>query len=670
MKGTDFFVKVLREPPFSEMHPKVGAFFKDYLEHEKVVKFNGGYVMNTHFPPYPSPAFDKMASHFNMIGDAGDRHLMSVTLAVTNRCMYDCWHCYNAGRSQQDMPLSVLKDLASQLQDLGVVDVTLSGGEPMLRPDLAEIAGAFDESVHIALNTTGVHLTKKKAEALRDNGVFCLGVSVDSIDPKEHDRMRGKDGAFETALYGLEIAAAAGLYPYIISVATHDFLEPERFYRFMQFASDNGALEVHLLEPSPSGKLKGRTDLLLGIDDKKRIQQYQNEIAQRDDLPILSSLAYIEGPGTFGCGAGLTHLYIDGSGEVCPCNFVPLSFGNVTEEPLTAILERMGCHFRKPRTSCIGHTMAKHMKGAHTPLTKEESAELCSKHLPEKHPLPRFFELRAEALDEVGVEDLKTSYNQVHEDYDSFWLSEAGKPIEELIERLSINGNERVFEAGCGTGFATALLGERLNESGSLKAVDISQGMLSQARARLKARQIENAHLVCADALDVMPINAGLDLVFSSWVLGYIPLKPFFAASGRALKDGGRLAFIVHKEDSPREALDIFWQLVGEDPGALEKKVVFDFPKDAEHLKSKLKAEGLQVDKLWDGKITFTYDSPQEVLDHLLRSGAGTVFYGAVAPDKREHLQKRFMEELVSRNNGRANFEVVHEYFSCVACKS
>ena len=73
------------------MHPQIAAFFKDYLAHEKVITFNDRSVLNTHFPPYPSCAFDNMAEHFSRIGEVEERRLYSVTLAVTNRCDYDCW---------------------------------------------------------------------------------------------------------------------------------------------------------------------------------------------------------------------------------------------------------------------------------------------------------------------------------------------------------------------------------------------------------------------------------------------------------------------------------------------------------------------------------------------------------------------------------------------------
>lgn len=669
MKGKEFLAEVLHEPPFSKLHPKVAAFLKEYLEHEKVVAFRGKHVVNTNFPPYPGPAFDNLAAQFNAIGDATDRSLFSVTLAVTNRCPYNCWHCYNAGRSCRDVSLEALQDIVRQLRELNAVNVTLTGGEPLLRADLEQVAAAFSDKAFLSLNTTGAGLTPERARALKDSGLFAMGVSLDSTDPAEHDRMRGREGAFVTAVNALRMAADAGLYPYIIAVATREFLEPERFNAFMQFAADCGALEVHLLEPSATGKLAGHTEVLLRPKERQRTLDYQREVANRDDWPILSSFTYVESSDAFGCGAGLTHLYIDGTGEVCPCNLVPLSFGNATREPLIDILDRMGAHFCKPRTCCVGKTLSRHCRADKLPLSADASAAICKEHLPKRHATPRFFKVRSEAQGDVGAAELKDAYDRVHGSYDEFWVVEAGKPVKELVKRTLFKGRQRVFEAGCGTGYATVLIAKQLGKSGDLCAVDLSEGMLSEARVRARSQGIDNVRFVAGDALELLQEAGPLDTIFSSWVLGYIPLAPFFSRTSSALAPGGRLAFLVHKENSPHKELDIFWDIVAEDPSVLEKRVAFDFPRDLDHVRQELDAAGLEPEQLWDGYITFRYTSPEEVLEHLLKSGAGTAFYDAVDTNRRQALEQRFLDTLRKQQGAKRPYKVIHDYIACIAKK-
>ncbi len=667
MRGDEFFAGISKRPPFTKLHPRIGAFLKGYFAREKVIPFGDRFVVNTNFPPYPSAAFDNLAEQFGQLGDAATRRLYSVTLAVTNRCSFNCWHCYNAGRSQVDIPLAVLKNLAGELQDLGAVMVTLTGGEPLLRDDLADIARAFDPRSCLVLGTTGAGLTPERARALQASGFFAVGISLDSDLEAEHDRLRGRTGAFRTALKGLQVARESGLYPYVVSVATRDFLQRSRFLPFLRFAGNAGALEVHLLEPSATGKLAGQTDVLLSAPERQQLFDYQSEVAQHDDLPILSAFSYLESPEAFGCGAGLMHLYIDGSGEVCPCNLVPLSFGNVARQPFRQILDRMGRHFCRPRTGCVGRLLVKQFPGIGLPACPEKSEAICEQHLPRTHALPAFFRIRDEVQgEEVGAPELRAAYNRIHEDYDEFWLVAAAKPVEDLVQKMNWRGSETVFEAGCGTGYATALLAR---QSARVLAVDLSEAMLAEAQARIRSQGIGNVRFVMGDAVAALGTEGRFDHVFSSWVLGYIPLAAFFKAASQALTKGGQLAFIVHKENSPREPLEIFAELVVEEPTALRKRVAFDFPRDLDQVRVLLESVGLEIQTLWEDSIVFRYDSAEKVLEHLLKSGAGTAFYDAIDPARRDALTSRFLQKLAQRHESGMNFEVRHEYVACMAGK-
>ncbi len=669
-RGDEFFSMLAARPPFSRLDPALAAFFKRYLAHEKAVEFDGRTVINSHFPPYPSRAFDTFLEHFFDLGVSGPaRRLFSVTLAVTNRCRYRCWHCYNSGRSQKDLPVETLRQVAAELQGLGAVCVTLTGGEPLLRDDLEDIAGAFDDRSCLVLNTTGDGLTEARARALRARGLFGAGVSLDSDDGAEHDRLRGRPGAFRTALDALGAAGAAGLYPYVVAVATREFLEPGRFQRFLRFVEAAGAREIHLLEPTPTGRLAGRGDVSLSPAEREQLLEYQREAAARDSGPIVSSFAYLEADGAFGCGAGLTHLYIDGSGEVCPCNLVPLSFGNAGREGLWAVLDRMGRVFHEPRRGCIGRIVSGQIPPGAVPAGPEVSEAVCARCLPREHPLPEFFRARAEAAARrgVGAKELREAYDRVHDDYDAFWLSEAAAPVDELVERLAPAGDLRVLEAGCGTGYGTARLAARLGPKTEYLAVDLSSGMIEQARRRLEAAGLRGVRFEIGDALEALRRARSLDLVFTSWVLGYIPLRPFFEAAAGALKPEGRLAFVVHREYSPREPLEIFSRLVAEDPTLLERRVDFDFPRDAAHARSAVEAAGLEVLGSWEGAITFRCASPAAVLEHLLKSGAGTAYYDALDPTRRPALERRFLEELSARHAGAREIPVIHDYVMLLA---
>ena len=85
MRGDEFFREAARRAPFSKMHPKMASFFKEYLAREKVIRFNGQFVVNTHFPPYPGPAFDSLANNFSHAGDIGALEVHLLEPCATGR---------------------------------------------------------------------------------------------------------------------------------------------------------------------------------------------------------------------------------------------------------------------------------------------------------------------------------------------------------------------------------------------------------------------------------------------------------------------------------------------------------------------------------------------------------------------------------------------------------
>jgi hypothetical protein len=87
------------------------------------------------------------------------------------------------------------------------------------------------------------------------------------------------------------------------------------------------------------------------------------------------------------------------------------------------------------------------------------------------------------------------------------------------------------------------------------------------------------------------------------------------------------------------------------------------------HVAQQLLSAGFEVVHLWDGKIVFRYDTPEEVLEHLLKSGAGTAYYDAVDPRRREGLEHQFLETIAHRRRRLAKYEVIHDYISCIAVK-
>jgi hypothetical protein len=102
------------------------------------------------------------------------------------------------------------------------------------------------------------------------------------------------------------------------------------------------------------------------------------EAANAADLGVsVSSFPYTEGPRKFGCNAGLLHLYISATGDVWPCDFIPLTFGNVLHEDIRDIYARMQAHVDTPRRRCWAKPVAHALGSRLLPLATEDSVEFC-----------------------------------------------------------------------------------------------------------------------------------------------------------------------------------------------------------------------------------------------------------------------------------------------------
>ncbi|WP_439686582.1 heme d1 biosynthesis radical SAM protein NirJ [Cupriavidus oxalaticus] len=133
---------------------------------------------------------------------------------LIRRCNLNCRHCYATSADTDfkgELDTAEALRVLAQLRDARVPALILSGGEPLLRPDLYDIAAhARALGFHLSLSSNGTLLDAGHAARLAAAGFDYVGVSLDGL-PATHDRFRRSDGAFAQALAGLRVARAAGL---------------------------------------------------------------------------------------------------------------------------------------------------------------------------------------------------------------------------------------------------------------------------------------------------------------------------------------------------------------------------------------------------------------------------------------------------------------------------
>ena len=133
---------------------------------------------------------------------------------ITRACNLNCVHCYaRAVHHSEENELSTQEGftLLDDLAAFGVPVILFSGGEPLVRPDLIELANhAVGKGMRAVISTNGTLIDKKKAMEFKKVGISYVGISLDGLE-KVNDHFRGMNGAFKMALKGIDNCLEAGI---------------------------------------------------------------------------------------------------------------------------------------------------------------------------------------------------------------------------------------------------------------------------------------------------------------------------------------------------------------------------------------------------------------------------------------------------------------------------
>jgi molybdenum cofactor biosynthesis enzyme MoaA len=133
---------------------------------------------------------------------------------MTKACNLKCMHCYahaTAGPAADELSKAEAKAMIDDLAQFGAPVMLFSGGEPLMRPDLPELARyAVKKGMRAVISTNGTLISSDKAKELKDIGLSYVGVSLDGL-PEVHDKFRGVPGAFDDAMAGIRNCMEAGL---------------------------------------------------------------------------------------------------------------------------------------------------------------------------------------------------------------------------------------------------------------------------------------------------------------------------------------------------------------------------------------------------------------------------------------------------------------------------
>ena len=320
--------------------------------------------------------------------DTLGRPLHDLRISVMDRCNFRCPYCmpketfhehYRFLKSGERLSFEEITRLTRLFVDLGVKKVRLTGGEPLLRPNLSELVGDLTaiEGVQDVAMTTNAVLLRQHAAGLKANGLQRITVSLDSLDPDIFRQMSGGFGERDRVLEGIQAALDAGLMPIKINAVIQRGLNDhtaldlvERFrgtpiiVRFIEYMDVGNRNHWSLDRVVPSRELLERIHARWPLHAVE--ENYRGEVAERyvfDDGT--GEIGFISSVTNAFCGA-CTRARLSSEGVFYTCLFAtegtdlraPLRSGATDDELRTLIAttwQHRGDRYSEQRGSLAGN---------------------------------------------------------------------------------------------------------------------------------------------------------------------------------------------------------------------------------------------------------------------------------------------------------------------------
>ena len=283
-----------------------------------------------------------------------------VALNLTKRCNLNCNHCYldattKMGGGHDELTTEECFRLIDQIAQVNAGSLlVITGGEPLVRPDILEIARhAVEQRFMVVFGTNGMLIDDEMAKAMVDIGVMGVGISIDSLDSATHNAFRGLPGAWEGAMAGIEACKRNGL-----QFQVHFSAQPMNYKELpavIDWSHDLGAKVLNVFFMVCTGRGEELTDItpaqyeevltyLVESQDK-----YQDMLVRARCAPHFKRLAYEKDPNSpitkatgymgGGCLAGTNYARVTPNGDLTPCPYMPLSAGNIRDASFVDLWE-------------------------------------------------------------------------------------------------------------------------------------------------------------------------------------------------------------------------------------------------------------------------------------------------------------------------------------------
>jgi len=284
------------------------------------------------------PGFSrKVMDHHLRAKVNGSPMIRAIEYGVTYTCQASCDKCSAAkmlDTSRDELSFEQVRLLADDCYRLGTYEVNFTGGEPLLSRDLEQLIPLFHpDSTFIGINTNGALLDQRRIRSLRDAGADLLKISLDSPVGCEHDDSRGIEGLYDHVIDVLKMTREIrGIRAHVCIVASRDVVQSGKLERSLELVKRHDAT-LGIIFPAATGGWSRRHEVLLDSASRASLARIAHDRA----VFLQGNL----GDGQFLCPCGTREIYISCYGDVIPCPFIQIAFGNVKQERFDTIFRRM-----------------------------------------------------------------------------------------------------------------------------------------------------------------------------------------------------------------------------------------------------------------------------------------------------------------------------------------